>query len=709
MAVFWQAAVVCVLSTAGSETVLLDFYADWCGPCRAMTPVLEQLARRGYPIRKVNIDQHPDLAARFGVRAVPCFVMVVDGREVGREVGQVSLARLEQLCLLGRQQPPTSPASRSTGAAGLLAARTGRQNSTPPSGGHPSGSPRAPTTKDGLPIPVVQLGVPRDPAVQAGSANGSSETVSSPSPNVAVGESLPSDSAAVRFAGGQTPSSESVSSPPNPSASLPSGSVTEQDLLASTVRLRVFHGDSLSHGTGTIIDARQGEALILTCGHLFRENQGAGPIEVELFGPSGVQKTPGRLIAWNEQRDLGLVSIRTPGPVRAARVAPVGYPLKKGLLVFSVGCDHGQDPTVHKTWIVSINRYLGSPNLQVADQPVSGRSGGGLFTQEGYLIGVCNAADPADREGLFSSLPAIHAQLDESRLQFVYQQPPDLPPQMPRPNSSGLAAHTLPPSAPLGSAGASENVSSSSSGGRASGDLAALPGIPSRLANQDRSSGSGFQRSEGGRNPSESFGPVGGASAGTPSVGGPLVELAAAVRSGPGLPASPSEEPRLPNRTAPAAGEASAANPPAVSLPTGGGENEGRLVSVETTPREVGGRRPEESAQAGRLRAEESALLEEIARRRGQGAEVIFIVRPTDNPQAKSEIFVLNQASPELLARLGAAARRSEIRETSLVVGPERKGTGSLEPSDLRPAGQPIPDPSQRRPFSLPPLVPSSQ
>ncbi|HOM19159.1 MAG TPA: hypothetical protein PLQ00_17650, partial [Thermoguttaceae bacterium] len=135
----------------------------------------------------------------------------------------------------------------------------------------------------------------------------------------------------------------------------------------------------------------------------------------------------------------------------------------------------------------------------------------------------------------------------------------------------------------------------------------------------------------------------------------------------------------------------------------GGGENEGRLVSVETTPREVGGRRPEESAQAGRLRAEESALLEEIARRRGQGAEVIFIVRPTDNPQAKSEIFVLNQASPELLARLGAAARRSEIRETSLVVGPERKGTGSLEPSDLRPAGQPIPDPSQRRPFSLPP------
>jgi hypothetical protein len=59
--------------------------------------------------------------------------------------------------------------------------------------------------------------------------------------------------------------------------------------------------------------------------------------------------------------------------------------------------------------------------VQVAGQPVQGRSGGGLFAIDGTLIGVCNAADPADNEGLFAALPAIHEQLDEAGLAFVYR------------------------------------------------------------------------------------------------------------------------------------------------------------------------------------------------------------------------------------------------------------------------------------------------
>jgi hypothetical protein len=57
----------------------------------------------------------------------------------------------------------------------------------------------------------------------------------------------------------------------------------------------------------------------------------------------------------------------------------------------------------------------------VAGQPVQGRSGGGLFAIDGTLIGVCNAADPADNEGLFAALPSIHDQLDEAGLTFVYR------------------------------------------------------------------------------------------------------------------------------------------------------------------------------------------------------------------------------------------------------------------------------------------------
>ena len=68
-----------------------------------------------------------------------------------------------------------------------------------------------------------------------------------------------------------------------------------------------------------------------------------------------------------------------------------------------------------------MDKYLGPANVQVAGQPVQGRSGGGLFAVDGTLIGVCNAADPADNEGLFAALPTIHEQLEEAGLAFVYR------------------------------------------------------------------------------------------------------------------------------------------------------------------------------------------------------------------------------------------------------------------------------------------------
>jgi hypothetical protein len=63
--------------------------------------------------------------------------------------------------------------------------------------------------------------------------------------------------------------------------------------------------------------------------------------------------------------------------------------------------------------------------LQVAGLPVQGRSGGGLFSTSGQLIGVCNAADPADQEGLFAAASTIHAQLDQAGLASVYQRGPE--------------------------------------------------------------------------------------------------------------------------------------------------------------------------------------------------------------------------------------------------------------------------------------------
>ncbi|MER3522199.1 MAG: thioredoxin, partial [Acidimicrobiia bacterium] len=67
--------------------VLVDFWAEWCGPCKAMEPVLEELAAEyegRLVIAKVNVDSEPDLAARFGIMAIPTMVLLSEGEEVER-------------------------------------------------------------------------------------------------------------------------------------------------------------------------------------------------------------------------------------------------------------------------------------------------------------------------------------------------------------------------------------------------------------------------------------------------------------------------------------------------------------------------------------------------------------------------------------------------------------------------------------------------
>lgn len=463
---------------ASAETVLLDFSADWCGPCQQMKPIVQQLAAAGHPVREVNVDRDRSLAAKYRVTSIPCFVMLVDGQEVDREVGGVSRSRLEQMLA-------KATSSRHAPAQERALAQS------PDDGSTFSSSTRS--------------AAPREPA------------------NYTNATAAPSRSA--------------------------SHGDHEQQLLRATVRLKVDDQEGHSYGTGTIIDTRGDEALVLTCGHLFRDSQGKGPISIDMFVDGQTRQVPGTLISYDLKRDLALVKFRPGVDVGVARVAPEAKDVSLGQRVSNVGCNNGDNPTVRRSRVTGIDKYLGPPNVEVAGLPVEGRSGGGLFDEQGRLIGVCYAADPADNEGVYAGLASIHAELDRVGLAVVYA------PQTPADSEITQVAATEPPPMPE----------------RMPGEARADGGAPSRLNS---------------------------------------VPQARDIRT------------------------------------VADGTSSGPATDVDVL---------------SQLSPSERAALVEIGNR-SEDAEVICIIRPLSNPEAKSEIIVLDKASPLFLEQLSGKRREQDNR-----------------------------------------------
>lgn len=227
---------------------------------------------------------------------------------------------------------------------------------------------------------------------------------------------------------------------PKPSPqSEPASALKNPSPYATAVRLRagIPGRKEEAVGSGTVVDSNGDSAVVLTCGHLFK-SRSIVPIEVELFdgvvgGPKRNQVTyrgesyPGELIGIDRDSDVALVRIRPGKSLPCSPVVPASYIPSVGMSVRSYGCSKGDDAT---GWAITIVRASDVKRLEGGGKyacietnyaPIEGRSGGGLFTDDGYVLGVCGYADPQSKTGLYAAPTSIRRLLSMNRLDHVFE------------------------------------------------------------------------------------------------------------------------------------------------------------------------------------------------------------------------------------------------------------------------------------------------
>ena len=203
-------------------------------------------------------------------------------------------------------------------------------------------------------------------------------------------------------------------------------------------------------GSGTIIYSSAEESIILTCAHIFKvggqqpqPRDFRVPISVDLFDGQLTGRQPamvrcsekdvvGEAIDYDFNNDVGLIRIKPGRRLAASRVVPPDWKPAKGMAMFTVGCSRGNDATAWDTTI--LDPKVGMSNtgtkqsfatIKCAHQPKQGRSGGGLYTTDGYVAGVCDFADPNEHVGLYAVPEAIHKLLDRNQMMALYRRDAD--------------------------------------------------------------------------------------------------------------------------------------------------------------------------------------------------------------------------------------------------------------------------------------------
>jgi thiol-disulfide isomerase/thioredoxin len=411
---------------ASPQDVVYDFYSQTCGPCQMMMPIVHRLYAEGYAIQTVDVGQRPDLAQQYGVSQVPTFILVIGGQERQRLIGMQDESTLQAL-VAQIPQRRTAPAAVA--------------DSNPP---RPRRSTPVRLVDDDsqgskfnfhLPLPsfasrnqnqgMVQIDQPNTPATARAQAPNSDDSARLHNALADAG------SPAAATAGDEPPRDDQAANDrehETRSAAVPDVS----KMLASSVRIRVRDANGVYFGSGVVIESGRGKSIVLTCGHILRDVKEESRIEVDVFDGNRSHIYRGTIVKYNLEADLGLVAVETRFPVRVATIASAEGNVRPGESVVSIGCSQGELPSVERLRVTMLNRYVGPDTIECSGVPGQGRSGGGLFTARGSVVGICTNADPRDRRGVYAGLKPIHELLKVAGLE-------DLIPGAPRHSRDSLA------------------------------------------------------------------------------------------------------------------------------------------------------------------------------------------------------------------------------------------------------------------------------